>query len=492
MSQTTTGTSVLPAPSPDWQRSGVLIGGTYEPVADGRSAVVENPATGQPIGTTGVAGLAESDRAVRAAVDAFGNWSATSITYRTEVVARLADELEQRREAFVQTTVAELGAPIRLVREDHVALALDVVRAYLDAAVRFEPEYRTALGGRVLREAAGVVACITPWNFPLYQIVAKVVPALIAGCTVVLKPPEQTPLNAYLFADAVLATELLDGVVNVLPGGGPEVGAALVTHPDVDVVSFTGSTAVGRLIGERAAASVKRVCLELGGKSASLVAPDADLERAVRATVDSAYYNGGQTCSALTRLLVPEDRREEAVAIARDHAAAQRVGDPTDPATDIGSLVSSIQRDRVEAMVAEAERSATVWRTEAPLPEAGYFVRPTVVSDVSPEDTIAQQEVFGPVLTVLGYGSDAEAIRIANGTPYGLAGAVWSGDVGRARQLGRRMRAGQISINGAAAPHDAPFGGFGQSGNGRELGDAAIDEFVELKVLQEPEPEVQS
>jgi acyl-CoA reductase-like NAD-dependent aldehyde dehydrogenase len=471
---------------PEWRRSDVLVGGQWRPAASGRCEQVHNPATLRVIGTTAVAGAADVDLAVRAAASAFRTWSVTSASYRADVLELLLDQLEQRRELLVATTVAELGAPVRLVRVDHVGLALQILKSYVQIAREFVPEQRTPLGARVLREAAGVVGCITPWNFPLYQIVAKIAPALVAGCTVVLKPAEQTPLNAYLFADAVHATEALDGVVNVVPGPGADAGAALVRHPDVEVVSFTGSTAVGKQIGSYAGGAVKRVCLELGGKSASVVAADADLEHAVRETVDSAFYNSGQTCSALTRLLVPRNLLHRAVEIARDQADAQRVGDPTDPATDIGPLVSAAQRERVEAMLARAGQTAAVYRTSTPLPAIGHFVSPAVVSGARPEDEIAQREVFGPVLTVLGYDSDADAVRIANGTSYGLAAAVWSGDLGRARHLAGRLRAGQVSINGASVPCDAPFGGYRESGVGRELGSHGVEEFVELKAIQEP------
>jgi acyl-CoA reductase-like NAD-dependent aldehyde dehydrogenase len=471
----------------EWQRSEILIGGGWRPPEGGRTDRVENPATERAIGTTAIADRADVDRAVQAASGAFRTWSMTDARYRADVLEHLLAQLEERRELLVSTTVAELGAPVRLVREDHVGLALRVLESYVAIAREYDDESRTPLGGRVLREAAGVVGCITPWNFPLYQIVAKVAPALVAGCTVVIKPPEQTPLNAYLFADAVVATELLDGVVNVLPGAGPEVGAALVEHPDVEVVSFTGSTQVGRTIGAQSGGAIKRVCLELGGKSASIVTADADFERAVRASVDSSFYNSGQTCSALTRLLVPAGRLAEAVDIARDQADLQQVGDPTDPATDIGPLVSGLQHERVERLLDRAAEYATVHRAGTRLPERGHYVRPAIVSGAAADSEIAQDEVFGPVLTVLGYDGDADAVRIANGTSYGLAAAVWSGDLTHARALARRLRAGQVAINGASPPHDAPFGGFGKSGIGRELGSAAVDEFVELKAIQEPD-----
>ena len=341
---------------------------------------------------------------------------------------------------------------------------------------------------RVLREPVGVLGAITPWNYPLNQIAAKVGPALAAGCTVVLKPSEVTPLNAFMLAEVIEAAGLPAGVFNLVTGLGPVVGEAIAAHPGVDMVSFTGSTRAGRRVSELAAESVKPVAMELGGKSPNLILDDADLERAIPDGVAKCFLNSGQTCSALTRMLVPRQRLAEAEQLAKATAETFTPGDPFEDSTRLGPLVSDVQRDRVrgyiEKGVAEGARLIT-GGAEAPEGlERGFFVRPTVFSEVMPEMTIGQEEIFGPVLAIQPYEGEDDAIRIANSTPYGLAGGVWSGDSERAIAVARRIRTGQIEINGGAFNPLAPFGGYGQSGHGRENGRYGIEELLQVKSLQ--------
>jgi len=339
-----------------------------------------------------------------------------------------------------------------------------------------------------MREAVGVVAAITPWNYPLHQIAAKVAAALAAGCTVVLKPSEVAPLNAFILAEIVHDAGLPAGVFNLVTGLGPVVGEALATHPEVDMVSFTGSTRAGKRVAELAGGAVKRVSLELGGKSASVVLEDADLGNAIKSTLNSCFLNSGQTCNALTRLLVPEARHAEAAALAIDGAKAFTVGDPLTDAGRIGPLVTSAQRERVRAYIRKAvEEGADLLSggVEAPAGLAkGWYVQPTVFGNVKPTMTIAQEEVFGPVLAIIPYASEEDAIRIANGTVYGLAAAVWSADEDRAQRVAKQMRAGQVDVNGGQFNIHAPFGGFKQSGRGRELGKYGLEEFLEFRSLQ--------
>jgi len=340
----------------------------------------------------------------------------------------------------------------------------------------------------VVREPIGVVAAITPWNYPLEQVVRKVAPALAAGCTIVVKPSEVAPLAAFLLADVLDEVGLPAGVFNLVTGYGQVVGEALAGHRDVDMVSFTGSTQAGRRVSEIASRTVKRVALELGGKSANVILADADFTKAVKVGVANAFLNSGQTCTAWTRMLVPADRHDEAVELATAAAAAYTVGDPTDDATRLGPVVSSAQLARVRGYIEKGiDEGARLMTGGAELPEGlehGYFVRPTVFAGVRRDMTIAQEEIFGPVLSILPYDDEDEAVDIANSTIYGLAGAVWSGDEEHAVVVARRLRTGQVDINGGKFNPVAPFGGYKQSGNGRELGTFGLDEFLEVKSLQ--------
>jgi acyl-CoA reductase-like NAD-dependent aldehyde dehydrogenase len=340
----------------------------------------------------------------------------------------------------------------------------------------------------IVREPVGVVGAITPWNYPLHQICAKVAPALAAGCTIVVKPSEVAPLNAFLLADVLDELGLPGGTFNLVTGLGPVVGEAMARHPGIDMISFTGSTAAGRRVSEAASATVKRVALELGGKSPNVVLDDAPLEEAITDGVSKCFLNSGQTCSALTRMLVPRERLAEAEQIAKAVAEQFTTGDPFDPGTRLGPLVSDVQRERVRSYIRQGqEEGAKLVAGGADPPEGlerGYFVRPTVFSEVTPEMRIAQEEIFGPVLAIMPYDDEEDAVRIANATIYGLAGGVWSADEERAKRVARRIRTGQVEINGGAFNPLAPFGGYKQSGHGRELGRFGLEEFLQVKSMQ--------
>jgi len=377
--------------------------------------------------------------------------------------------------------------PLGLSRSIQAALPERILASYAELLPAYAFE-ETIGNSVVVREPVGVVAAITPWNYPLHQVVAKLAPALAAGCTLVLKPSEIAPLSAFALAEVVHASGLPKGVFNLVCGTGPVVGEALAGHPDVDMVSFTGSTRAGRRVSELASRSVKRVALELGGKSAAVVLEDADLKRAVRQTLNSCFLNSGQTCSALTRLLVPRSKSDEAAALAAELAGTFTVGDPFGGEAKLGPLISATQRERVRGYIKigiEEGARLLAGGLEAPdgLPK-GYYVRPTVFGGVQPRMTIANEEIFGPVLSVMSYADEEDAIAIANGTPYGLAAAVFGADEARARRVAGRLRAGQVDINGGRFNALAPFGGFKQSGHGRELGRYGLEEFLAPKSLQ--------
>ncbi|KRV50522.1 aldehyde dehydrogenase [Wenjunlia vitaminophila] len=466
---------------------GFYIDGDWRPPSRGDVLEVVNPATEQVVGTAPAGSAQDVDRAVRAASASAAAWANTEPTRRAEHLARIRDGLAARQEDLAHCVVAEMGSPLTFSRKVQVGLPVTVAASCVELLTGFEFEEKIG-NSRVLHEPAGVVAAITPWNYPLHQIVAKVVPALAAGCPVVLKPAENTPLVAQLFAEIVHEAGLPPGVFNLVTGVGSVAGAALAAHPGVDLVSFTGSTAVGRAIGRVAGERLKRVALELGGKSATVVLSDADLERAVRAGVGSAFANAGQTCSACTRMLVPADVHDEAVELAVLASARYRPGDPTDPATRLGPLVSARQRERVRGYLAEGPRCGARLAVGGAEPpdghDLGYYVRPTIFADVPPDSPIAQEEIFGPVLSVIPYRDEDEALAIANGTPYGLSGAVWSADEDRAVAFARRMQTGQVDINGGAFNPLAPFGGYKDSGVGRELGRHGLVEFLQTKSLQ--------
>ncbi|MGV9917646.1 aldehyde dehydrogenase family protein [Streptomyces cellulosae] len=456
---------------------GMYIDGAWRPAA-GRDVIeVVGPADEQVIATVPAGTVEDVDAAVRAARAALPAWAATPPAERGARLAALRDQLHARRDEIAATVTAELGAPERLSQTVHAGVPVAVAGSYAELASTYEFEEKIG-NSTVFHEPVGVVGAITPWNYPLHQIVAKAAPALAAGCTIVVKPAENTPLVARIFAECVHEAGVPAGVFNLVTGLGPVAGQALAEHPDVDLLSFTGSTAVGRRIGAIAAGMVKRVALELGGKSANVILPSADLARAVNVGVANVMSNSGQTCSAWTRMLVHRDQYDEAVELAA--AAAAKYGDR------IGPLVSARQRDRVrgyiEKGVAEGAR-LVAGGPEAPRPQ-GWYVSPTVLADVTPEMTVAQEEIFGPVLCVLPYEDEEDALRIANGTVYGLAGAVWAGDEAEAVAFARRMDTGQVDINGGRFNPLAPFGGYKQSGVGRELGVHGLTEYLQTKSLQ--------
>jgi aldehyde dehydrogenase (NAD+) len=456
---------------------GMYIGGEWRVAAGTDTIAVVNPADEQVIAHV-PAGVAEDvDAAVFAAHEAFPAWAATPPADRAARIAALRDVLVARKDEIAETVTAELGAPLQFSQMVHAGVPILVAGSYAELAASYAFEEKVG-NSTVYAEPVGVVGAITPWNYPLHQIVAKVAPALAAGCTVVLKPAEDTPLTAQLFAEAVHEAGIPAGVFNLVTGLGPVAGQALAEHPGVDLVSFTGSTAVGKQIGATAGAAVKRVALELGGKSANVILPSADLAKAVGVGIANVMGNSGQTCSAWTRMLVHTSQYDEAVALAAE--AAAKYGDR------IGPLVNAKQHTRVrgyiEKGVAEGAR-LVAGGPEAPR-EQGYFVSPTVFADVTPEMTIAQEEIFGPVVSVIRYEDEHDALRIANGTVYGLAGAVWAADDAEAVAFARRMDTGQVDINGGRFNPLAPFGGYKQSGVGRELGAHGLSEYLQTKSLQ--------
>ncbi len=468
-------------------RDAFFIGGDWvSPSAAGRIDVVD-PTSEQVIATVPEGSPVDIDRAVRAARAAFGSWGSTSPEERAKYLGAMHEALAGRADEIARMITTEMGAPLKVASQVQTALPLSVLASYaqLLPGFPFEEEIGNSL---VVREPVGVVGAITPWNYPLHQVVAKVAAALAAGCTVVLKPSEVAPLTAFLLAEVCHEVGLPAGVFNLVTGYGPVVGEALAAHPDVDMVSFTGSTRAGQRVSAVAAGTVKRVALELGGKSANVLLPDADFAKAVKVGVGNAFLNSGQTCTAWTRMLVPADRHDEVVGLAARTADGYAVGDPLAEATRLGPLASAAQRDRVrgyiERGIAEGARLAAGGPEPPESLATGYFVRPTVFGAVRPEMAIAQEEIFGPVLSVLPYDDEDDAVRIANGTIYGLAGGVWSADAEHATAFARRMRTGQVDINGGRFNPLAPFGGYKQSGNGRELGRYGLEEFLEVKSLQ--------
>ncbi|GLY81949.1 aldehyde dehydrogenase family protein [Actinoallomurus iriomotensis] len=467
-------------------RDVIYAGGSWADSSASDTIDVVNPATEEVIDRVPAGTAADVDRAVAEARRALPAWEATPPAERAALLRAVLDGITARQEHLATLIATDLGAPYQVALKIHVGTPIAVLSGILDILDGYDFAGERCGNSLIVREPVGVVGAITPWNYPLHQVVAKVAPALAAGCTVVLKPSEVAPLAAYALADIIDEAGLPPGVFNLVSGYGPVVGEAIAAHEGVDMVSFTGSTRAGRRAAALAAESVKRVALELGGKSPNLILDDADLPLAVKVGVAKAYVNSGQTCNALTRMLVPDARYDEAVELAAKAAERYTPGDPFADGTRLGPLVSRTQLDRVRGYVdrgvAEGARLVT-GGTETTL-SRGYYVLPTVFADVTPSMTIAREEIFGPVLSVMAYGSEDEGVRIANDTPYGLAAAVWSADQDHAMAVGRRLKAGQVEINGGRFNPLAPFGGYKQSGVGRELGVHGLEEFCEIKSLQ--------
>jgi aldehyde dehydrogenase (NAD+) len=468
-------------------RDKLYIDGAWVAPQGTESIEVLDSTTEEVIGRVPLGSPDDVDAAARAARAAFAEWSQVSAGERAKYATRIGEALGARMGEIAELIAKEVGMPLNLAMLIQAGLPIGTFSSMADIAeqITWEEQVGNSL---VIREPVGVVGAITPWNYPLHQIAAKVAPALTAGCTVVLKPSEIAPLNAFLLAEVIHDVGLPPGVFNLVSGVGPVVGEALASHLEIDMISFTGSTRAGRRVSELASATIKRVALELGGKSANVLLEDANFEVAVPHGVTMAFLNSGQTCSALTRMVVPRARLAEVEALATKAAEEARPGNPFEEATRLGPLVSAAQRDRVRSYIEKGLEEGAKLLTGGPKApdglERGFFVRPTIFSEVRRDMTIAQEEIFGPVLSILPYDSEEEAISIANDSSYGLAGGVWSADPDRAKAVARQMRTGQVDINGGAFNLFAPFGGYKQSGNGRELGKFGLEEFLETKSLQ--------
>ena len=447
---------------------------------------VINPATEEPVAQISLGGAGDVDRAVAAAKAAFPSFSRTSKAERIALLQKIVEAYKARYDELAQTITKEMGAPAWLSSRAQAATGL----AHLNQMIAilkdfsFESVRGTTL---IAKEPVGVCGFITPWNWPMNQIACKVVPALAAGCTMVLKPSEIAPLNAVIYAEILDAAGVPKGVFNLVNGDGATVGQAIAAHPDVDMVSFTGSTRAGIAVAKAAADTVKRVHQELGGKSANIILPDADLQKAVAGGVQSCFTNSGQSCNAPTRMFVQARQHDRAVEIAKAAAEATKVGDPNTKGTTIGPVVSEAQFRKIQRLIeAGIAEGATLVAGGPGRPEGfnrGYYVRPTVFANVKPEMTIAREEIFGPVLSILPYDSEEQAVRMANDTVYGLSGYVQSGDLDHARKVAAQLRTGNVHLNGAGPDFGAPFGGYKQSGNGREWGEFGIEEFLEVKAV---------
>ena len=448
---------------------------------------VIDPSTEEVCGVVPSGNKADVDAAVSAAREAFKTWSRTTAAERSEYIKKIAEKFTEGAPKIGELCAKELGTPLQTSIAMHGGLGIGVMSSYIE--VPFEMEKEEQIGNSiVIKEPIGVCGFITPWNFPLHQIVAKLAPALAAGCTVVVKPSSDTPLTAYYLAEILDEVGLPAGVFNLVTGPGRTVGEAMCTHPDVDMVSITGSTEAGVRVAELAAGTVKRVCQELGGKSVLLALEDADIAKSASKAAGGICGNSGQVCAALSRLLVPRSKQDEAIAAAKAVAEAVKVGAAFEEGVAMGPVASKSQFDSVRGYIQKGiDEGATLVAGGTEMPDgrnSGFFVKPTVFADVRNDMTIAQEEIFGPVLCIIPYDSEEEAIEIANDTVFGLSGAVDSADPERAKAVAKQIRTGQVSINGGAFNVAAPFGGYKQSGNGRELGPHGLSEFVELKALQ--------
>ncbi|HXM23673.1 MAG TPA: aldehyde dehydrogenase family protein [Terriglobales bacterium] len=447
---------------------------------------VINPASEEPIATISLGGAADINRAVAAAKRAFESYSETTLDTRLAFLQRIVEVYQSKIDEIAETISQEMGAPLSLSRAAQAPAGLRHLSEIVKVLRYFK--FEELKGSTLMRkEPIGVCGLITPWNWPMNQIACKVAPALAAGCTMVLKPSEIAPLSAYLFAQILHEAGLPPGVFNMVNGDGPTVGSAIASHPDVAMVSFTGSTRAGVAVASAAAPTVKRVTQELGGKSANIILDDADLENTVKEGVQACFRNTGQSCDAPTRMLVPRSRMAEAAVAAKRAAEATRVGDPFAEGTSIGPLASKAQFEKVQRLINKGIEEGAKLIAGGPGRPAGmskgYFVKPTVFAGVRNDMTIAREEIFGPVLCLIPYEDENDAVRIANDTPYGLSGYVTSGDIERARRVAKRIRSGNVHINGARLDFGGCFGGYKQSGNGREWGEAGLEEFLELKAV---------
>lgn len=464
----------------------LFINGDWVAPRSGETIDVINPATEEPCARVAIANNDDVDAAVAAARAAFPAWSSSDSAYRAEMINKVADAMERRLDDLAEAHSVSMGIPRHLAPDYQVRGPIGAMRSFADRCQLMD-EVEENEGFKVVREAAGVCVFINPWNYPLSQFVGKVAPALAAGCTMVVKPAEQTPLQDLIMAEIFAEVGLPAGVFNLIPGRGAEIGPHMTSHPQVDMVSFTGSTAAGVRIGESAAPSIKRVCLELGGKSPYIITEDADLEAAVKYGVDDVMYNSGQTCTALTRMLAPRSKLAEVEAIAKEHALSFKVGDPRDESVDMGPMSSAGQQATVLKYIRIGlEEGAELLTGGTDMPEGvdrGAYVRPTIFTKVDNSMRVAQEEIFGPVLCIIPYDDIDDAVRIANDTVYGLSSGVYAKDHDAALKIARQLRAGQCYTQGAGFNYQAPFGGYKQSGNGREWGDHGLMEFVETKSI---------
>ncbi len=460
------------------------IGGSWVDPAQAKFADVINPATEEAVARIAMGSAADVDRAAKAAAAAFPSFSMTSRKERIDLLNSILNELEKRLDDIASAMTSEMGAPTVLSRTSQAQSGYDHIATMVKVLEEFPFE---EMRGNTLisREAIGVCGLITPWNWPINQITCKVAPALAAGCTMVFKPSEIAPLNALIFAEVLHDAGVPAGVFNLVNGDGPNVGAVIAAHPLIDMVSFTGSTRAGIEVAKLAAGTVKRVAQELGGNSPNIVFDDANLREAVEGGIANCFNNSGQSCNSPARMLVPFGKMREAAAIAKAAAETIKVGDPRDPSTKLGPVVSEPHFNKIQGMIEVGIREGATLVTGGPgRPEhlnRGYFVRPTVFADVTPEMTIANTEIFGPVMTMVGYESEEDAIRIANATEYGLAAYIQTSNPDRARRVARRLRSGQVEINYAPFDYFAPFGGYKQSGNGREYGEFGLHDYLETK-----------
>jgi aldehyde dehydrogenase (NAD+) len=462
-----------------------IDGAWVDPTAPSTLGVV-NPATEETFAQISLGSQSDVDRAARAARRAFATYSVTGVEQRLFWLQKIIESFRARLPELARMMTLEMGAPITFATERQATVALFHFEEAARVLANYSFEERMG-NGIVRREPIGVCGLITPWNWPLNQVASKTAPALATGCTVVLKPSEIAPLSAMLLAEIIDEAGIPAGVFNLVNGDGPTVGEAIATHPEIDMVSFTGSTAAGVRVAKLAADTVKRVAQELGGKSANIILADADLKRAVIEGVHACYTNGGQNCQSPTRMLIPREQRDAAFAAAREAVGSIRLGDPLDPASTMGPLVSQAQFEKVQDLIQSGvDEGATLVTGGTGRPSElnrGYYVRPTVFGDVTPRMKIAREEIFGPVLSIMSYDTEEEAIQIANDTPFGLAGFVQSRDPDRARAVANRIRAGRVYLNGAPFDRSLPFGGYKQSGNGREFGVFGFEEYLEVKAV---------